>query len=99
MRRITQISSYSMRSSTCGSKAAPHFWDEVNLLGPFDREALLLKERICSFPVTEGVIRNVASRHFSHPLQRAGLLRFGIEALKRLPDHHVGRNPRTAKAF
>src|SRR2546429_4350874 len=77
----------------------PHFRYEVDLLEPFDCEALFLEERSCSFPVNEGVFRNAASRHFSYPFQRARLLRFGIEALKRLLDHDVGRDPRATKGF
>src|SRR6266446_3047306 len=77
----------------------PHFRDEVDLFEPFDGKALFLEERSCSFPVNEGVCRNAASRHFSHPFQGACLLRFGIEALKRLPDHYVGGDPRATKDF
>src|SRR6266853_334920 len=100
MRRITQTSSYSMRSQHLWLEdTTPHFRYEVDLLEPFDCEALFLEERSCSFPVNEGVFRNAASRHFSHPFQRACLLRFGIEALKRLPDDYVGRDPRATKDF
>src|SRR6267154_6675095 len=100
MRRITQTSSYSMRSQHLWLEdTTPHFRYEVDLLEPFDCEALLVEERSCSFPVNEGVFRNATSRHFRHPLQCAGLLRFWIEALKRLPDHHVGCDPRAAKKF
>src|ERR1700722_9491204 len=69
------------------------------MLEPFDCVTLFLEERSCSSPVNEGVFRNAASRHFGHPFQRACLLRFGVEALKRLPDHNVGRDPRATKDF
>src|SRR6266436_6586498 len=100
MRRITQTSSYSTRSNTCGSKTRLRISGTKSIcLNRSNCEPLFLEERSCSFPVNEGVFRNAASRHFSHPFQRARLLHFGIEALKRLPDHYVGGDPRATKDF